>query len=150
MKVTVDGLFAPGSARDGDPPFSEANPVPEMAVFEFPAPVDRVDVESRVRLAASQRVVAVADDERRRALCRGRGGHRDHRRLHGRHLMPDARVNVAARRFRAASRSRCGSSSGIAMETGYRTDESGKSIPRNVIRTFVCRYKAASRCSPRA
>ena len=27
-----------------------------------------------------------------------------------------------------------------AMETGYRTDESGKSIPRNVIRTFTCLY----------
>jgi len=27
-----------------------------------------------------------------------------------------------------------------AMETGYRTDESGKSIPRNVIKTFTCRY----------
>jgi sulfur-oxidizing protein SoxZ len=26
------------------------------------------------------------------------------------------------------------------METGYRTDESGKSIPRNVIRSLVCRY----------
>jgi len=26
------------------------------------------------------------------------------------------------------------------METGYRTDESGKSIPRNVIKTFTCRY----------
>lgn len=26
------------------------------------------------------------------------------------------------------------------METGYRTDEMGKSIPRNVIRTFTCRY----------
>jgi len=31
-----------------------------MAVFEFPALVERVEVESRVRLAASQRVVAVA------------------------------------------------------------------------------------------
>jgi sulfur-oxidizing protein SoxZ len=27
-----------------------------------------------------------------------------------------------------------------AMETGYRTDESGKPVPRNVIRTFACRY----------
>jgi len=27
-----------------------------------------------------------------------------------------------------------------AMETGYRTDESGKSIPRNVIRSLTCRY----------
>ena len=26
------------------------------------------------------------------------------------------------------------------METGYRMDDSGKSIPRNVIRTFACRY----------
>jgi len=26
------------------------------------------------------------------------------------------------------------------METGYRTDESGTSIPRNVIRTVVCSY----------
>lgn len=27
-----------------------------------------------------------------------------------------------------------------AMETGYRTDDVGKSVPRNVIRTFTCRY----------
>ena len=28
----------------------------------------------------------------------------------------------------------------LAMETGYRMDDRGKSIPRNVIRTFTCRY----------
>jgi sulfur-oxidizing protein SoxZ len=27
-----------------------------------------------------------------------------------------------------------------AMETGYRTDESGKPVARNVIRSFACRY----------
>lgn len=27
-----------------------------------------------------------------------------------------------------------------AMETGYRMDDTGKSIPRNVIRRFSCRY----------
>jgi len=26
------------------------------------------------------------------------------------------------------------------METGYRTDNAGKAIPRNVIRSFTCRY----------
>jgi len=26
------------------------------------------------------------------------------------------------------------------METGYRTDETGKSIPRNTIKSFTCRY----------
>ncbi len=27
-----------------------------------------------------------------------------------------------------------------AMETGYRVDDSGRAIPRNVIREIVCRY----------
>jgi sulfur-oxidizing protein SoxZ len=26
------------------------------------------------------------------------------------------------------------------METGYRTDDVGRAVPRNVIRSFVCRY----------
>ena len=38
------------------------------------------------------------------------------------------------------------------METGYRMDETGKSIPRNVIRSFNCRYGGeivfAARMSP--
>ena len=60
MKVTVDGPFAPGPRVTAINLFSEANPVPEMAVFEFPVAVERVEVESRVRLATSQRIVAVA------------------------------------------------------------------------------------------
>ena len=59
MKVTVDGPFAPGPYVRTIHLFSEANPVPEMAVFEFPVPIERVEVESRVRLATTQRVVAV-------------------------------------------------------------------------------------------
>ena len=53
--------------------------------------------------------------------------------------MPDARVSVPARNTR-------GKPFEVRilirhpMETGYRTDEFGKSIPRNVIRTFICRY----------
>ena len=60
MKVVVDGPFTPDSPVRTIHLFSEANPVPEMAVFEFPVPVERVEVESRVRLATTQRVVAVA------------------------------------------------------------------------------------------
>ena len=59
MKVTVDGPFAPGPHVSAIHLFSEANPVPEMAVFEFPVPVERVEIESRVRLATTQHVVAV-------------------------------------------------------------------------------------------
>ena len=53
--------------------------------------------------------------------------------------MPDARINVPAmvprgRPFEVRILIR------HAMETGYRMDEGGKAIPRNVIRSFACRY----------
>ena len=59
-------------ARDGQPPvgdagvrslrlFSETNPVPLMARFDFVVPPPRVEIESRVRLAGTQRVVAIAE-----------------------------------------------------------------------------------------
>ena len=35
------------------------------------------------------------------------------------------------------------------METGYRTDDSGKSIPRNVIRTVACSYNGETVFSAR-
>ena len=60
MRVVVDGPFAPGPHVRAIHLFSEANPVPEMAVFEFPLAVDRVEIDSRVRLATTQRIVAVA------------------------------------------------------------------------------------------
>jgi hypothetical protein len=41
--------------------FSETNPVPDMAVFEFPVPIERVEIESRIRLAGTQQVVAAAE-----------------------------------------------------------------------------------------
>jgi sulfur-oxidizing protein SoxZ len=53
--------------------------------------------------------------------------------------MPDARISVPAsiprgKPFEVRILIR------HPMETGYRTDEFGKSIPRNVIRTVTCRY----------
>ena len=60
MKVVIDGPFAPGPHVSAIHLFSETNPVPEMAVFEFPGPVERIEVESRLRLANTQRIVAVA------------------------------------------------------------------------------------------
>jgi sulfur-oxidizing protein SoxZ len=53
--------------------------------------------------------------------------------------MPDARISVPAgvargEPFEVRIQIR------HAMETGYRTDDAGKSIPRNVIRTLTCRY----------
>ncbi|HWZ71405.1 MAG TPA: thiosulfate oxidation carrier protein SoxY [Casimicrobiaceae bacterium] len=60
MRLTMAGPFAPGPTVRAIHLFSEVNPVPEMAVFEFPIPPPKVEIDSRVRLAGSQRVVAVA------------------------------------------------------------------------------------------
>ena len=53
--------------------------------------------------------------------------------------MPDARISIPAKvargePFEVRIQIR------HPMETGYRTDDVGKSIPRNVIREFTCRY----------
>ena len=60
MKIVVAGPFAPGPYVTALRLFSQRNPVPEIASFEFPVAVERVEVESRIRLAGTQRVVAVA------------------------------------------------------------------------------------------
>jgi hypothetical protein len=82
MKLIVDGPFAPGPYVKAIRLFSQRNPVPEMATFEFPVAVERVEVGrgSASRHAAHR---CGGDDERRRA--RGRCRRRRHdRRLHGR------------------------------------------------------------------
>ena len=61
MRVIVEGPFATGPYVRSIRLFSEANPVPDMAVFEFPVPIERVEVESRIRLAGTQQVVAAAE-----------------------------------------------------------------------------------------
>ncbi len=60
LKLTMPGPFAPGPTVQAIHLFSEKNPVPDMAVFEFVAPVEKIEIETRVRLAGSQKVVAVA------------------------------------------------------------------------------------------
>jgi sulfur-oxidizing protein SoxY len=61
MRVAVSGPFAPGPFVRKIALFAEVNPVPEMAVFEFPQPLDRIEVDARVRLAGTEQVVAVAE-----------------------------------------------------------------------------------------
>jgi sulfur-oxidizing protein SoxY len=61
LKLALPGPFAPGPAVRAIHLFSEKNPVPDMAVFEFPAPPERVEIDTRVRLAGTQKVVAVAE-----------------------------------------------------------------------------------------
>jgi sulfur-oxidizing protein SoxY len=60
VRIAMPGPFAAGAAVKSIHLFSEKNPVPQMAVFHFPLPLARVEVESRVRLAGTQRIAAVA------------------------------------------------------------------------------------------
>ncbi len=60
MKVAMPGPFAPGAHVRAIALFAQKNPVPKIAEFEFLAPSPRVEIESRVRLAGTQRVVAIA------------------------------------------------------------------------------------------
>jgi len=60
LKLAMPGPFAPGPTVQAIHLFSEKNPVPDMAAFEFQAPLERIELETRVRLAGTQKVVAVA------------------------------------------------------------------------------------------
>ncbi len=61
MRIAVDGPFAPGPFVRSIRLFSETNPVPDMAVFDFPLPLERIEIDSRIRLADTQRIVAIAE-----------------------------------------------------------------------------------------
>jgi len=61
LRLTVAGPYAPGSFVRKLALFSETNPVPDMAVFEFPQPLDRIAIDTRIRLAGTQQIVAVAE-----------------------------------------------------------------------------------------
>lgn len=60
VKIVMAGPFAPGTEVRTVHLFSEKNPVAQMAVFHFPLALPRIEIESRVRLAGSQRLAAVA------------------------------------------------------------------------------------------
>lgn len=60
IRLSMPGPFAPGPTVQAIHLFSERNPVPDMAVFEFPVPPLKVEIDSRVRLAGAQRLLAIA------------------------------------------------------------------------------------------
>lgn len=61
MHVAVPGPFDAGAHVTAIRLFSERNPVPLMALFEFPLPLARIEVDSRIRLAGTQRITAIAE-----------------------------------------------------------------------------------------
>jgi sulfur-oxidizing protein SoxY len=61
MRITVAGPFAPGPYVKSVRVFSEINPVPDVAVFEFPQGLERVELDTRIRLAGTQQIATVAE-----------------------------------------------------------------------------------------
>ena len=61
MRIAMPGPFAPGPHVKEIRIFSETNPVPDVAVFAFAQPVERIELDTRIRLAGSQQVVTVAE-----------------------------------------------------------------------------------------
>ena len=61
MRISVAGPFAPGPFVRTIAIFSELNPVPDLAVFEIPLPLERIEIDSRIRLAGTQQVVVIAE-----------------------------------------------------------------------------------------
>ncbi len=61
MKLVMDNPPAGDAGVRTIRLFSETNPVPLMARFDFVVPPPRVEIESRIRLAGTQRVVAIAE-----------------------------------------------------------------------------------------
>ena len=60
IRLLLPGPFAPAPTLQSIHLFSERNPVADMAVFEFPSPPAKIEVDARVRLAGTQRVLAIA------------------------------------------------------------------------------------------
>ena len=61
MRLTMDGPATGDATVRSIRLYSETNPVPLMARFDFVVPPPRVEIESRIRLAGTQRVVAIAE-----------------------------------------------------------------------------------------
>jgi len=60
LKLALSGPFSGGPSVEALHLFSERNPVPDMVTFRFPPGLERIEIDTRVRLAGTQRLVAVA------------------------------------------------------------------------------------------
>jgi sulfur-oxidizing protein SoxY len=59
-KITLPGPFAPDAPLVKLALFSERNPVRTIIALDYPVPVARVELETRIRLAGTQQLVALA------------------------------------------------------------------------------------------
>ena len=93
----MPGPFLPTAPLRSIRLYSEKNPVPLMMRLDFPVAPPRAEIDSRIRLAGTQRVVAVAGELGDGTLgCRRRGHRRHARGLPRRHLTWRSRAHRPA------------------------------------------------------
>ena len=123
--------------------FNEKNPQPNIGNFYLGPRAGRAQISTRIRLADSQKIVAIAqlsDGSFWSATRRRRG---DARGLHrGGDLMASALINVPEKAKRGEIIEIKTLMSHI-METGYRRTSTGEVVPRDIITSFTCRYNGA-------
>jgi sulfur-oxidizing protein SoxY len=61
FRLVMNGPFAPGAELRALRVYSEKNPVALMARFDFPVPLAKAEIDSRIRLAGTQRITVVAE-----------------------------------------------------------------------------------------
>ena len=126
MTVSVASPMAPEDHVKSIHVFNEKNPQPNIGNFYLGPHAGRAQVSTRIRLADSQKVVAIARAVRRLVLVGQRRRRRDAGGLHrGGDLMPSALINVPAKAKRGDVIEIKTLMSHI-METGYRHTASGE------------------------
>ena len=120
--------------------FTEKNPQPNVISVQFGPRAGRATFSTRIRLADSQKVDRHRRNERRLVLVGRDRGHRHAGGVPGRSLiMARALINVPPKAKRGEV-IEIKTLISHDMETGFRPDNTGKAMPRDIITEFVCKY----------
>ena len=119
--------------------FNEKNPQPNVISVHLGPRAGRATFSTRIRLADSQTRDRHRRDERRLVLVGRDRGHRHARGLPGGAvIMARALINVPAKAKRGEI-IEIKTLISHDMETGFRPDNTGKPVPRDIITEFVCK-----------
>ena len=123
---------------------STGNPQPGVATFRFTPQSGKAAVASRMRLARTQDIIALAELSDGKFLQAKRSGESHNRRL--RRLGQEGAIHMSKPRIRLPEQAKVGEVIEIktlishVMETGQRKEADGKPIPRSIINSFSAKF----------
>lgn len=140
LTVAFEGALEPDDSIESIHIFATGNPNPEIAAFRFGPRAGKAEVSTRIRLNASQTVIAVARSRRGKVIV----GSRDVRVTvsgclvrtaeRGDDALSTPRVAVA-RKVQAGVPTEIRTLINHPMETGLRQSVTGETLPRRIIST---------------